>query len=258
MRSSTLVSRVFAATLFAGLPLSIASAEVSPRSFGTQDAGVTVISTFDFQTIFSTSSRTWASGYSASSGPGNFQLTAGFGTLPHGVRLDSFTVYYSDLSSTENIRFRACRKSFDAVSGLGNLQECFVEFFSSGQDGSGAVELPVPPGFQDYLLVADTDGDQDDDVADYFFVVDTPGGILTAVGPVTIHWHRQVSPAPAVARFNDVPSSDPAFQFIEALAASGITVGCGGPNYCPDSPLTRRQMAVFLAKALGLHWAPGP
>ena len=30
--------------------------------------------------------------------------------------------------------------------------------------------------------------------------------------------------------------------------------GCGSGNFCPDSPLTRRQMAVFLSKALGLHW----
>jgi hypothetical protein len=63
-----------------------------------------------------------------------------------------------------------------------------------------------------------------------------------------------VSPAPAVATFNDVPTTHPFFQFIEALAASGITAGCqtAPPLYCPDSPLTRGQMAVFLAKALGL------
>jgi hypothetical protein len=67
-------------------------------------------------------------------------------------------------------------------------------------------------------------------------------------------WQRQVSPAPGSATFNDVPTSDAAFQFVEALVASGITAGCGGGNYCPDASLTRRQMAVFLAKALGLHW----
>jgi S-layer homology domain len=64
----------------------------------------------------------------------------------------------------------------------------------------------------------------------------------------------QVSPPPATATFNDVPTNDAGFQYIEALAASGITGGCGGGNYCPDNPVTRRQMAVFLAKALGLHW----
>lgn len=67
-------------------------------------------------------------------------------------------------------------------------------------------------------------------------------------------YHLQVSPAPGSPTFNDVPLSDPGFQYIEALVASGITAGCGGGNYCPDNPLTRRQMAVFIAKALGLNW----
>lgn len=49
------------------------------------------------------------------------------------------------------------------------------------------------------------------------------------------------------------PVNDTAFPFIEALVASGITAGCGGGDHCPDAPLTRRQMAVFLATSLGLH-----
>jgi len=73
---------------------------------------------------------------------------------------------------------------------------------------------------------------------------------------VIVHWKRQVSPAPATATFNDVPTGHWAFQFIEALADSGITGGCGGGNYCPDSPITRGEMAVFLSAALGLHFAP--
>jgi hypothetical protein len=73
-------------------------------------------------------------------------------------------------------------------------------------------------------------------------------------GWVEVWWHRTVSQPPGTPTFNDVPVSDPAYQFIEALAASGITTGCGGGNFCPDNPLTRRQMAVFLSKALGLHY----
>jgi S-layer homology domain len=69
-----------------------------------------------------------------------------------------------------------------------------------------------------------------------------------------IWWKRMVSPPPGSPTFNDVPTSDPGFQYIEALAASSITAGCGGGNYCPNAGLTRRQMAVFLSKALGLHW----
>ena len=73
-------------------------------------------------------------------------------------------------------------------------------------------------------------------------------------GWVEIWWHPTVSPAPAEPTFNDVPTGHPFFRFVEALAASGITAGCGGPLFCIDGSLTRGQMAVFLAKALGLHW----
>jgi len=71
---------------------------------------------------------------------------------------------------------------------------------------------------------------------------------------VEVWWKRSVSPAPATPSFNDVPTTDGGFQYIEALAASGITGGCGGGKYCPEATLTRRQMTIFLAKALGLHW----
>jgi hypothetical protein len=71
---------------------------------------------------------------------------------------------------------------------------------------------------------------------------------------VRVFYRLRVSPGPAAATFADVPTSHPFFQFVEALAASGITGGCGGGNFCPDSPLTRGQMSVFLATALGLHF----
>lgn len=41
---------------------------------------------------------------------------------------------------------------------------------------------------------------------------------------------------------------------IEAIAAAGITVGCGDPEdnlYCPSRTVTRAQMAAFLIRALG-------
>jgi hypothetical protein len=67
----------------------------------------------------------------------------------------------------------------------------------------------------------------------------------------------QVSPPPATATFTDVPTTHQFFQFIEALHAAGITGGCkvSPPKYCPDDPVTRGQMAVFLSVALGLEWA---
>lgn len=71
---------------------------------------------------------------------------------------------------------------------------------------------------------------------------------------VSVYYRLRVSPAPATATFNDVPTDHPFFQYIEALAASGITSGCGNGNFCPNQPVTRGQVAVFLSKALGLHW----
>lgn len=99
------------------------------------------------------------------------------------------------------------------------------------------------------------DGDSTTDNVVYYLetYVPYPSQNFVGFGGARITWARQLSP-PATPTFGDVPDSDPAWPFIEALAASGITAGCSGGNYCPDAPLTRRQMAVFLAKALGLHW----
>ena len=85
---------------------------------------------------------------------------------------------------------------------------------------------------------------------------DPPAGNAIRVRKMAVRWTRQVSPAPGEATFADVPTSHPFFQFIEALSRSGITAGCNPTPamYCPEQPITRGQMAVFLAKALGLQW----
>lgn len=71
---------------------------------------------------------------------------------------------------------------------------------------------------------------------------------------VRVFYRLRVSPAPATATFTDVPPGHPFFRFVEALARSGITGGCGPNLYCPDAAISRGQMAVFLAVALGLHF----
>ncbi len=60
-------------------------------------------------------------------------------------------------------------------------------------------------------------------------------------------------------QFADVPLEHFAFRFIEALADSGITGGCGAGNFCPDEPVTRAQMAVFLERGMnGSDYSPPP
>jgi hypothetical protein len=73
---------------------------------------------------------------------------------------------------------------------------------------------------------------------------------------VTIFYKLQLGPAPAAATFGDVQPSHPFFRAIEALAAAGITSGCGSNNYCPEQNLTRGELAKFLSVALGLGWGP--
>jgi hypothetical protein len=48
-----------------------------------------------------------------------------------------------------------------------------------------------------------------------------------------------------------------AVDWIEQLSIEGVTGGCGGGNYCPNNPVRRDQMAVFLLKtSLGAAYTP--
>ena len=58
------------------------------------------------------------------------------------------------------------------------------------------------------------------------------------------------------ALFDDVPSGHAFFAEINWLAGQRITLGCTDDTFCPEDPVTRGQMAVFLARALALLPAP--
>ncbi len=118
---------------------------------------------------------------------------------------------------------------------------------------SGTCSGGAPYTFRNF---ADVDGDGFEDGIVHRLRVDmteTGEGRL-ALGGVRVIWYREVSPPPSSPSFADVPTDHPFFQWIEALRESNITAGCSEENFCPNAPLTRGQMAVFLAKALGLHW----
>ena len=59
-------------------------------------------------------------------------------------------------------------------------------------------------------------------------------------------------------RFEDVPDDHAHRGSIYAIAAQGVTIGCGdGTRFCPDDPLTRGAIATFLARAF-LWNGPSP
>lgn len=172
-----------------------------------------------------------------------------FEGLPHGARLTRFQFWTFDSSSDENIPGfvkRTCNQ--DLGGPLLTILATYASF------GSG--------GFQTAIDLVDADDDDIDTRCTYSAVFRLDGqdsavcsedDNLRIVG-AGARWIRQVSPPPDTAIFDDVPTSHPFFQHIEALVASGITAGCDADSFCPGDPLTRGQMAVFLAKALGLNW----
>jgi glucose/arabinose dehydrogenase len=59
--------------------------------------------------------------------------------------------------------------------------------------------------------------------------------------------------------FADVLPTNSFWRFVEAIFAAGVTSGCGGNNFCPNSATTREQVAPFLLRALeGPSYTPPP
>lgn len=235
------------AALWAALGTAGAQVPSAPENFGSQDEAVTVLGPASFVPNRGSADTHLDLKWNTD----GESLVAPLNTLPNGSVITRITYYFRDTDPATNLELAFCRTVIDAASGAPGFTLCYPETYPSGD--SGDTYVVEPTSFLIQYRREDLDGDVE--LLDYFISVGTPAGNeTTAIRAVEVRWKRRVSPAPAAASFIDVPTDDPAFQFVEALVASGITAGCGGSNYCPDAPLTRRQMAVFLAKALGLHW----
>ncbi|MBF0370934.1 MAG: DUF1566 domain-containing protein [Magnetococcales bacterium] len=63
----------------------------------------------------------------------------------------------------------------------------------------------------------------------------------------------------AKGHFTDVTCHHWAFDHIQAIGDTEISRGCGGGDYCPDTPLQRSEMAIFLLRGkYGGQYAPLP
>ena len=81
--------------------------------------------------------------------------------------------------------------------------------------------------------------------------------VLNATGKA-IASYRSTSPAhPVGKRFSDVPADHAFYGHIEFLAQAEITTGCAPDRYCPEAPVTRRQVAAFLERTMrASNWTP--
>ena len=239
------VSRVLASLLGLGIGAA-ALAQESPRSFGTTDDAITVIGHHEF--FPEDSADGW--GTIQQGRRSDAPLYASIHDIPNGAAATEIVLYAVDNNPAEDLALSTCLQYVDALNGTAGVLSCQPAGSTSGSPGDTTIVVNVTGSVIRYQQ--DIGGDSSYEVLHHYLQVDAPSS--TAVRMVRLRWHRQVSPAPAAASFGDVPTGHAFFQFVEALADSGITAGCGGGNYCPDSPLTRGQMAVFLSRALGLHW----
>lgn len=73
--------------------------------------------------------------------------------------------------------------------------------------------------------------------------------ILTFALTLTLALTLQ-SPASAASAFSDVPAGTPLYESVAYLSAHNITSGTGSSIFSPDLPITTRQWAVMLCRAL--------
>jgi hypothetical protein len=219
-----------------------------PEQYGTNCCQILQVPASAFTVIDAAADGTMSEGTGtgyATLNPGSFftRVWAPL-TLPTGVVIDFLDLYYYDTDPVGDI----CVDIWGFSGTTSPATTVLATTCSSGNAGFGyasnttsiTVKNSVISGGYQYALV----------------VYEDAASPNQQFRGVDLWWNRQVSPAPAVATFNDVPTNHPFFQFVEALSASGITAGCqtSPPLFCPDAPLTRKQMAAFLAKALGLYW----
>ncbi len=187
----------------------------------------------------------------ATSGTSNLYFEANI-NLPEGARLSGIRFFFIDNSSTAEMILWYCYVWTD-IYGQNPLFNCPKSATTSGAPGTTTHWMPINETI-DYRQDINNDGQIE--FVNYIVMFQVgEASTAQAFRGVRLFWYRQVSPSPTTATFSDVPTSHPAFRYVEALAASGIVQGCGNGKYCPGQYVTRGQMAVYLSIALGLHWS---
>lgn len=172
--------------------------------------------------------------------------------LPEGAAINVQRLYYYNTNTKLAISSGIEVFSTDDLAGTNPNEFPLVSDWTTANSvGYSAKQLNIDPAitFNSY--------DNTTAVArrrSYYVIVNLPNDPNVAFQGIAIGYHRQIAPAPATASFADVATNHPFFNEISQLGKSGITLGCGSGNFCPDAPVTRGQMAVFLSRALGLHW----
>lgn len=213
-----------------------------PNTYGTLDSVSFTIPAWSFQSLDGTALTGFASGpYTRYSTTTAEVLAPVF--VPAGALISSIELEGCDSDAAGEVVFVMI-----SVDNAGNFT------FLSPVGTTGAAASPGC-NFFSQALSSDHTVDNFNNVY-YVAVRNLTNTAATSYTAMRVYYKLQVSPAPGTATFTDVPTGHLFFQFVEALAAAGITAGYPDGSFGVDDPITRGQMAVFLSKALGLHFAP--
>lgn len=188
--------------------------------------------------------------YYSSTGTGTETYDAHF-QLPNGSLINVLRCFVYDADATDDVSVSMWRQWHNTTTNTpSNAQIAAVT-----STGSSGYQDPDQQSINHTFLTRS--GASNAEVNLYTLIAFLPGGVTTVrLRGCRIFYMRQIAPAPATATFNDVPVGAQLFAEVEAMAASGVTAGCNATDFCPDNPVTRRQMAAFFSRALGLHWPP--
>src|SRR5438132_9446798 len=221
--------------LFQAAAFARAPAHPQSETYGTSSLTWLTLTSWDFHpadslTTYGVTNNPTYGIYNNTSG-GSYQFNAGL-HLPDGAIVSAIELSACDTHGTQDLSaaFLAYLKTGASTNAPGLVST----------SGSSGCQVVLSNTFSPWTVNNDTT---------YYLVNVNFGFAIDArlvLNSVRVGYKLQVSPPPAAATFSDVPTTHLFFQYVEALAAAGITSGCGGGNFCPDAAVTRGQMTVFL------------
>lgn len=131
---------------------------------------------------------------------------------------------------------------FDATLGLGATDGALVHIGYPSDYGCNTCLLDMTPATTTF-----TDGAL---AVGQTFTDSVTSASFTVLSKTATALTVQVT-SPVRGTFVDVPVTDGAYAAVEALVWNGITLGCASNpmRFCPDRPVTRAEMAVFIERA---------
>ena len=182
-----------------------------------------------------------------------YQFTVVLGNGTHTIQArarDNHGIYSALASDSVTITAAGPAPPSNLQAQVVSLSQVALTWTDNATNETGYVVDRQASGSSDWLRLATLPAN----AASYNDTTVTPGVYTYRVGATNATGTNYAQVVVNVATFADVPPTAPFWAYVEAVVREGITSGCSvTPRlYCPDSPVTRGQMAVFICRAAGI------